>query len=118
MGFRSDVYICLKNEDYEELAKRTAALARNEDNEMMDTVGQADEIAPLAIATVITLLDRKWNDSFKEVALINSFLDELDEADKPYQMVIINEDNTIEERQNYCEGECNHIEVYTGANIV
>ena len=30
MGFRSDIYICLKNEDYKELAKRTAELAKNE----------------------------------------------------------------------------------------
>ena len=55
MGFRSDVYICLKNEDYKELAKRTAELAKNENEEYMDTIGQADEITELSDTVVITL---------------------------------------------------------------
>ena len=33
-------------------------------------------------------------------------------------MATFNEDNTIEVNENYCEGECDHIEVYTGVNIV
>lgn len=118
MGFRSDVYICLKNEDYKELAKRTAELAKNENEEYMDTIGQADEITVLSDTVVITLAWRKWYDDYKEVALVNNFLDELRDADKPFKMVILNEDNTIEVNENYCKGECDHIEVYTGVNII
>lgn len=118
MGFRSDVYICLKKEDYEELARKTAELAKLEDDEYMDTIAQADEIAPIEDTVVITMMDRKWYPDYKEVALVDSFLNELAEANKPYKMIIVNEDNTIETNENYCEGECNHIEVYTGVNIV
>ena len=118
MGFRSDVYICLKNEDYKELAKRTAELAKNENEEYMDTIGKADEITELSDTVVITLAWRKWYDDYKEVAIVNSFLDELRDADKPFKMIILNEDNTIEVNENYCNGECDHIEVYTGVNII
>ena len=118
MGFRSDVYICLKNEDYKELAKRTAELAKNENEEYMDTIGQADEITELSDTVVITLAWRKWYDGYKEVDLVNNFLDELRDTDKPFKMVILNEDNTLEVNENYCEGECDHIEVYTGVNII
>lgn len=118
MGFRSDVYICLKNEDYKELAKRTAELAKNENEEYMDTIGQADEITELSDTVVITLAWRKWYDDYKEVAIVNSFLDELRDADKPFKMIILNEDNTIEVNENYCNGECDHIEAYTRVNII
>ena len=105
MGFRSDVYICLKNKDYKELANRTAELAKNENEEYMDTIGQADGITELSDTVVITLAWRKWYDDYKEVAIVNSFLDELRDADKPFKMIILNEDNTIEVNENYCNGE-------------
>ena len=84
----------------------------------MDTIGQADEIAELSDTVVIKLTWRKWRDDYKEVALVNNFLDELRSADEPFKMVILNEDNTIEVNENYCKGECDHIEVYTGVNII
>ena len=59
----------------------------------MDTIGQADEIAELSDTVVIRLAWRKWYDDYKEVAIVNSFLDELRDTDKPFKMIILNEDN-------------------------
>ncbi len=94
MGYRSDVAICLKKEDYEELARRAEEL---EDNiiAIADLVyfDEKNEVAIIRWGCI------KWYNGYPEVDLVEKFLNELDEQGKPFHYINIGEELTdIEER--------------------
>jgi len=113
MGFRSDVYICMKVENFEELKKRL--LADEDGKYLVQTISEEKNFEDGTI--LFSFIDVKWYNSFKEVQIVENYLVELDDNDIEYKEVIINEDNTIETKENYIEGLCDHMSPYADIDI-
>ena len=113
MGFRSDVYICMKVENFEELKKRL--LADEDGKYLVQTISEERNFEDGTI--LFSFIDVKWYNSFKEVQIVENYLVELDDNDIEYKEVIINEDNTIETKENYIEGLCDHMSPYADIDI-
>ena len=113
MGFRSDVYICMKVENFEELKKRL--LADEDGKYLVQTINEEHNFEDGTV--LFGFIDVKWYDSFKEVQIVEDYLTELSTNDVEYKEVIINEDNTIETRENYIEGLCDHMSPYADIDI-
>jgi len=114
MGYRSEVYVCLKKEDLERLKAKV-----NEVESLDYLLNMAEEKEVNEEVTVIYWDWVKWYDTFPEVAAVEKFLNTLDEESKPYKFIRIGED--IEDNEffeNYCEGECDHLDFYRDVNIV
>ena len=106
MGFKSDVYICMKIENFEELKKRL--LADEDGKYLVQTISEERNFED---GTVLFIF------SFKEVQIVENYLTELGANDVEYKEVIINEDSTIETRENYIEGLCDHMSPYADIDI-
>lgn len=113
MGFRSDVFICMKVENFEELKKRL--LADEDGKYLVQTISEEHNFEDGTI--LFGFIDVKWYDSFKEVQIVEDYLTDLSANDVEYKEVIINEDNTIETRENYIEGLCDHMSPYADIDI-
>lgn len=118
MGYYSQVGLCLKRKDMDELKSRLEKLGkdRNEYYSFMDYAdvdrvfdeGTEDE------AVLMVWDSLKWYPSYPEVACVEDFLDEINsrDVDDDFSFVRIGEEvDDIETRANYNTGCCDHIYV-------
>lgn len=106
MGYRSDVALCIKKEDYEVLKTNAEAVEYN----ILDsasTIRFDDEDGVVAIFWGCV----KWYPEYEDVAVVENFIDELYDADKPFTFIRIGEErDDIEERMNWGDnGICDKI---------
>lgn len=106
MGYRSDVALCIKKEDFEVLKEKTKAT----EYDILDsasTIRFDDEDGVVAIFWGYI----KWYPEYEDVAVVENFIDELYDADKPFTFIRIGEErDDIEERMNWKEnGICDRI---------
>ena len=115
MGYRSDVALCLKKEDFEILKVKSAEL-EYDIVESASTVRFDDKDN----VVVISWTWIKWYEEFEEIALVNDFLDELDEQEKPYSFIRLgeeSEDNEFKEGATWADGICNKIHMIRDIEI-
>lgn len=106
MGYRSDVALCIKKEDFEVLKEKTKTTECN----ILDdasTIRFDDEDDVVAIFWSYV----KWYPEYEDVVVVENFIDELYDADKPFTFIRIGEErDDIEERMNWGEnGICDKI---------
>lgn len=110
MGYRSEVRICLLEENFEELKNICSNLKYN----LMDDIdfkSRDDESVVFGWDWV------KWYEEFDEVAAIKNYLLNLDD-DVPYSFVRIGEErDDIETHENFCDGECARIRPITYIDV-
>jgi len=104
MGYRSDVAIAMRKEDYELLKEFDKENENLRDLLAVATVREKGEAVSLYWEWL------KWYDSFSEVEAIEEFLGKLSDEDKPYKFIRIGEEwDDIEKEENwgneekYCE---------------
>ena len=99
MGYRSDVALCIKKEDYEVLKAR-AETAEYNILDSVSTIRFDDEDNVVAIFWGYV----KWYSEYEDVAVVENLIDELYAADKPFTFIRIGEErDDIEERSNWVE---------------
>ena len=86
MGYRSEVAIAMRKEDYELLKGFD-----KENKNLMELLDIA-EVKEFDGVTVIRWDWLKWYDSFSEVQAIEEFLGKLSDEDKPYRFIRLGED--------------------------
>lgn len=100
MGYRSEVAIAMRKEDYE--------LLKGFDKENKNLVELLDvaEVKESRGVVVIRWDSLKWYPEFPEVQAIAEFIAELSEADKPYRFIRLGEDvDDTENEYNYGDEE-------------
>ena len=96
MGYRSDVAITMRKEDYELLKEFD-----KENKNLIDLLESAT-IREKAGAVSLYWEWLKWYDSFSEVEAIEEFLGKLSDEDKPYKFIRIGEEwDDIEREENW-----------------
>lgn len=118
MGYRSEVHICIKKEDYEELLSRIEILKDDDIRSLIEYANKTE----LVNAIVISFNDVKWDSEYKDVDFIMGYLSELEEKGKPYSYVRLGEEyGDIERMESYGESDddysCDHISPYQGVEI-
>lgn len=121
MGYYSEVGICIKKSDFEELESRAKILGDEEVLYLLQHIDKKIEIISDEVI-VIHWYSLKWYPEFKEIQFIMNYLIELAENGKPYAYVRIGEEqNDIEEQHSYGEtGEdysCDHLYTRTYLEI-
>lgn len=121
MGYYSEIGVCIKKNDFEELEARAKVLNNKELTYLLSHIDRKIEITSDE-AIVIQWYSLKWYPDFKEVQFIMNYLTELEETGKPYAYVRIGEgQNDIEEQ--YSRGEtgedysCDHLYAKTYLEI-
>lgn len=101
MGYRSDVALCIKKEDYEELKEKLAGLKWEETILDEASTIRFDNDAGIVLISWNCI---KWRTIFEDVATIEKFLSKLYGEDKPFSFIRIGEDYDDIEEMN-CWGE-------------
>lgn len=121
MGYYSEVGVCIKKNDFEELEARAKILNDEGLTYLLNHIDRKMEIISDE-AVVIQWYSLKWYPDFKEVQFIMNYLTELEENGKPYAYVRVGEEqNDIEEQ--YSRGEtgedysCDHLYAKTYLEI-
>ena len=114
MGYRSDVALCIKKEDYEVL-KTNAEAAEYNILDSASTIRFDDEDGVVAIFWGCV----KWYSEYEDVAVVEDLIDKLYDADKPFTFIRIGEErDDIEERSNWGEnGICEKIHLIRDIEI-
>ena len=86
MGYRSDVAIAIRKEDFELLKEF------DKENKNLMELLEIAEVKESRGVVVIQWDSLKWYLEFPEVQAIAEFIAELSEADKPYRFIRIGED--------------------------
>lgn len=97
MGYRNDVKICMRKENYETLLRQSKKLG---DSEACLFLPQNLKVKERSNGTVILSWDWiKWDTMLEDVAFVMDFLDRLEEEGCPFTYCRIGEDFTdLEER--------------------
>lgn len=99
MGYKSEVKIAMKNQDYEELKERLEIVGNN----ILDYQDHIIE-NPMSEVTIICFDWINWDETDSKVSFIMDYLAELREYGKPFQMIRLGERyNDIEEHLSYGE---------------
>lgn len=101
MGYRSDVRIAIKAEDYEELLGRLPDLAEN----IRDFIKDIDESVLIHNEVMVFGWNSvKWYPGYPDVDFIEDFITEIEDKGHPYKMIIIGEEpDDIETRYSLGE---------------
>lgn len=113
MGYYSQVALCAKKKDFEELKKRL------EKYDYLFSTGYS-EITEFDDGEVIVwnIDSIKWYDSYEEIQIIENFMNELRNNDKEFSFVRIGEEyDDVEYESNYITGECDRVHPYQGIDI-
>lgn len=121
MGYYNDVAICLKKVNFDELQTRITEAVNNGKVDY-DLLKQANIIISQEGQYVVIKWGWiKWNESWSEIAIIENYLNELDENFIPFSFIRVGEaDGDIETRFNGGKDgsyECNRISVNTTIEI-
>ena len=118
MGYYSQVGLCVKQKDFEELKERFGTeygymLEKN----FCDIITIED--SDYGNIIVCNWDSIKWYPySFKEIVMVEDFLSELEERDEEFSFVRIGEEyGDIEIRDNYINGCCDRLHLYQGFEI-
>ena len=111
MGYRSEVAVVVKNEDYEKFIKG------NSDFKDLMNIAEVTKNEDLVMIYWDWI---KWYLEYEDISIIEATMDKLDEQNAPYKFVRIGEDwDDVDVRENWgVEGECDRISVYRGVDIV
>ena len=98
MGYYSDVGICVKKENFDELKERVNAL---KDNTVTSFIESAKYVDYGSEEVILTWDYIKWYPEFAEVQFITSFLSELKTRGIAYSFIRVGEENGDIEIDNY-----------------
>ena len=116
MGYISEVKICLKKDNYEELRAR---LLKNETYEYMFNDGFF-ELTELDDGDVVVCSwdSIKWYPTFEEIRIIEDYLAELESQNIEYRFIRVGEEySDVEFKELYGDGSCDRINVYQSIDI-
>ena len=100
MGYRSDIAIAMRKEDFELLKEF------DKENQNLVELLEVAEVKESRGVVVIKWDSLKWYPYFPEVQAINEFLGKLSDEDKPYRFIRIGEDTAdTEVEYNYGDEE-------------
>lgn len=104
-GYRSEVKVCMRKSDYEELKGRLEVTGDNDTLDLFKEDTFCDfNYQELGDVVVFGWNWIKWYGEYKEVAFIENFLNEIEEQGHPYQFVRIGEESgDIEILRSYGE---------------
>ena len=116
MGYYSQVGLCIKEKDFEELKERLKKYEYMLEPGFCNITTFEDEEYGNTIVCSWDYI--KWYYQFEDITTVDSFISELEDRDEEYSFIRIGEEyGDIEERDNYKTGVCDRLHIYQGFEI-